>query len=379
MSEARIEPDGEPPAIDPQRTSRLTELLHAQPKVRLGSDLLWHLFAEAFPTRPQGPEERALFSAVLRMLSERGVIRLPSVRNRRLWDNSARISLPRQVTVVHSIRPSLDKDWQRFPWHPRLSWIADLPLLPDEQRAFLVRVHEGLVAGCFAQPAPMKFRSLELTGHEKRLAQLAKSQLFAPGRLDLQLLGCVDAPLPLVWEEVGPRPALIVFENASAFSVGRAVLTQIQDPPYGLIGYGGGARIARSLPYLHTISRQVREIDYVGDLDRDGLRIALAAQRIARETGLPVPRPAPGLHRLMLEAARQFEHPRGWPHRKKRAPGTGSDAELLAFLPADARSAVAPILAADRRIPEEVIGPQALSALWHDRRTALCGEVFSIG
>lgn len=367
MSEARIEPDSEHPAIDPQRTSRLTELLQAQPKLRLGSDLLWHLFAEAFPTRPQGPEERVLFSAVLHTLSERGVIRLPSIRNRRLWDSSARVSLPRQVTVVHSARPSMDKDWQHFPWHPRLSWIADLPLLSDEQIAFLKRVHEGLVAGCLAQPAPMKFRSLELTGHEKRLAQLAKSQLFARGRLDWQLLGCIDDPLPLVWEEVGPRPTLILFENASAFSVARTILTQIQDPPYGLIGYGGGARIARSLPYLRTISRQVQEIDYVGDLDRDGLRIALAAQRIALETALPVPRPAPGIHRLMLDAARQFDHPRGWPHRKKRAPGTSSDAELLAFLPPDVRSTVAPIIAADRRIPEEVVGPQALAALWHRR------------
>lgn len=367
MSDARPEPDGAQLAVDPQRLSSLTELLRAQPKMRLSGDLLWQLFAKAFPTRPQGPDERALFSAVLRALSERGVIRLPSARNRRLWDDSARISLPCQVTVVKSIRPATDKHWQRFPWHPRLSFISDLPQLPDEQLAFLKRVHEGLVSGSFAQLAPMKFRSLELTGHEKRLAGLAKSQLFSPGRLDLHLLGCSDEPLPLVWEEVGQGSALILFENASAFSVGRAILTQIKDPPYGLIGYGGGARIARSLPYLRTISRRVRTIDYVGDLDRDGLRIALAAQRIALETGLPIPRPAPGLHRLMLDAARQFEHPKGWPHRKKRAPGTGSDAELLAFLPSDVRSTVAPILAADRRIPEEVVGPQALAALWHRR------------
>lgn len=364
MSTANPEPDSVHPAIDPQRTNRLAELLHAHPKTRIGSDLLWRLFAEAFPTRPQGPEERALLSTLLSTLAERGVIRLPSIRNRRLWDDSARILLPRQVTVVHYPRASTDKHWQRIPWHPQLSFIADLPHLPDEQFAFLKRVHDGLADGSFVHTAPMKFRSLELTGHEKRLAQIAKSQLFAPGRLNLQLLGCSEDPLPLVWEEVGPRPAIILFENASAFSVGRLILSQSQDPPYGIIGYGGGTRIVRSLPYLRTLSRQVQEIDYVGDLDRDGLRIALAAQRIAQETGLPVPRPAPGLHRLMLDAARQFEHPRGWPHRKKRASGTSSDAELLEFLPVDIRSAVAPILAADRRIPEEVLGPQVLSALW---------------
>lgn len=367
MSAVRHGAEEEHLAIDQKRLNQLIELLRAQTRSRLSNEILWKLFAEAFPTRPYGPEERRFFSIVLELLATQEVIRLPSVHNRRLWDTSSRINLPLQVTIVRVSCSSTSRDWQRFPWHPRLSWVSDLPTMSADQARFLKRVHDGLVTGRFAQTAPLKFRSLELTGHEKQLAKISKSQLFAPGRLDLDLLGCSDESLPLVWEEVGPGQSIILFENSSAFSVARAVLSQCKEPPYGLIGYGGGARISRSLPYLHTIPRQVLQIDYVGDLDRDGLRIALAAQHIARKTGLPEPRPAPGLHRLMLDAARQFEHSRGWPHRKKRTSGSSSDLELLTFLPADIRSDVAPILAADRRIPEEVIGPQSLSKLWDGR------------
>lgn len=365
MSNA-IQHEGEAVLADARRTDSLAALLLAQRRSRLSGEVLWRLFAEAFPTRPQGPEERRLLKCVLDALVDRQIVRLPAVKPRRLWDDSARIALPRQITVLHTSRPAPQRPWQHFPWHPRLSWIADLPLLTDERVAFLQRVHEGLVQDRFKQLAPLKFRSLELTGHEKRLSRLAKSPLFAPGRLDLHLLGCADEPLPLVWEEVGSASALLIFENASAFSVGRAVLSRLAKPPYGLIAYGSGARIERSLPYLLSIPRHVSRIDYVGDLDRDGLRIALAVQRVAREVGLPVPDPAPFLHRLMVDACVGFGHPRGWPHRKKRVPSTSSDLELLAFLPANLHRDVAPILAADRRIPEEVIGPQALEMTWRD-------------
>lgn len=355
---------GAGPSPDPQRTDVLAALLRGQRKSRVTGELLWRLFAEAFPTRPHGPSERQLLCEVLAVLAERGVVRLPSVRSRRLWDDTARPAVPRQLSILRPAAPAQDRVWRHFPWHPRLSWVADLSVLSDEHAAFLRKVHDGLVTDQFTQVAPLKYRSLELTGHEKRLARLAASQLFGPGRLTLELLGCADDPLPLVWEEVGPRPTLIVFENASSFSVARSVLAQLPDPPYGLIAYGAGARIERSLPYLRILARQVLQIEYVGDLDQDGLRIALATQRAAAKAGLPIPRPAPGLHRLMLDACRDFGHPRGWPHRKKRIPSAQGDADLLAFLPADVRADVAPILAADRRIPEEFIGPQQLSELW---------------
>lgn len=357
---------------DPLRTESLATLLRSQRRSRVTQDVLWHLFAEAFPTRPHGPQERELLSAVLMSLTEHGIIRQPSLRSRRLWDDSARPTLPRQIVVLRPVSSPPNRWWQQFPWHPRLAWAADLPLLSDEHAAFLRKVHDGLVSDRFALVAPLKYRSLELTGHEKRLLRFAKSQLFGANRLTLEILGCSDEPTPLVWEVVGERPRAIIFENSSPFSVGRTVLTQHLDSPYGLIIYGAGARIERSIRYLTTIQYPLREIDYVGDLDRDGLRIALAMQQIAQSAGLPTPKPAPGLHRLMLDASREFGHPRGWPHPKKRAVRTDADSALLEFLPRDVRSQVALVLASERRIPEEVLGPQALANLWRNLGTHEC-------
>jgi hypothetical protein len=60
--------------------------------------------------------------------------------------------------------------------------------------------------GRFTEPTPLKYRSLELTGDDKRLQALAETTLFGPGWLTLELLGPFQR-LPLVVERVGPAPA----------------------------------------------------------------------------------------------------------------------------------------------------------------------------
>jgi hypothetical protein len=145
------------------------------------------------------------------------------------------------------------RQWRTFPWHPRLQWVADVVSLSEQAEAFLRRVHEGLVSGRFSQPAPLKYRSLELTGDEKALADLAKTRLFGTGRLDFELLGCIDDLPPLAWQRVAGAPSLIVFENTGAFAVARRILASLPRPPYGLVACGEGARFQRSLLQLRDI------------------------------------------------------------------------------------------------------------------------------
>jgi hypothetical protein len=139
---------------------------------------------------------------------------------------------------------------------------------------FLLRVHRGLVHGEFAVQAPLKYRSLQLTGREKRLGELAQTGLFGLGRLNLELLGCFSETPPMACETLSDAPTLIVFENADSFAVARNVLRSLASPPFGMVGFGGGNGIARSLPSLRVLGKQVQRIAYVGDLDGHGLRIA---------------------------------------------------------------------------------------------------------
>jgi hypothetical protein len=233
-----------------------------------------------------------------------------------------------------------------------------------EQEQLLRRVHEGLVGGTFEKQAPLKYRSLQLTGDEKKLRTLVTTKLFGPGRLDLGLLGCLPDVLPMPWEEVSDAASVIVFENAGAFTVAREALSAMSAPPFGMVGYGGGAGFEYSVRYLKLIGRPVAHIAYVGDIDRDGLRIVRAASVTGRREGLPDIVPASDLHRAMLDACRRFGSPSGWPHASASLGSMPDDERLVAWLPADVHEEVRRVLEAGHRVPEEILGPDELSAVW---------------
>lgn len=350
--------------LDERSIEAMSRRLASSPRARIDGRALWSAFAEAFPARPQGEGERQLFVAALDELARRSVIELPSSRGHR-WDRTHAVAVPSSVDLVRPRPAAAARAWRSFPWHPRLAFVAALAHLPPEHEAFLHRVHEGLVDGWFATPAPLKYRSLQLAGHEKRLGELLATRLFGPGRLDLALLGCAPEILPLAWERVGDAPRALIFENAGPFMIARAILGDLPAAPYGLVAFGDGARIEASLRYLSCIDFRCEAIEYVGDLDREGLRIALAARRASSAAGLPTVEPATGLHRAMLDAANHLGHSEGWPAAGERALTEGDEA-LVEFLPAELHPKVRALLGARRRIPEEVLGPERLVALWSD-------------
>jgi len=345
--------------LDPERVRAFGLKLAQHPRRRVGRDALWKAFASAFPTRPQHPEESRWLVEALRQLEAQGILKLPSERGSR-WDRSLAVAVPKAVDLRGGPARTRDASWKSFPWHPRLAWVADLRHLPPGAEAFLRRVHECLVQGSFAQAAPFKYRSLQLTGDEKRLALLSKSVLFAPGRLDLDLLGCLREVAPLAIDRIGASPKLILFENEGPFWVAREVLRRHSDRPYGLVGHGAGGQLPASLPYLLTLEPRLESIDYVGDLDIPGLEIAVRAVAASQRLGLPPLTAAPGVHAAMLASAAAFGRPGGWPARHRRV----LDPALLAFLPEDVREFVANVLKGSRRIPEEVLGPKELDLLW---------------
>jgi len=352
-----------PDELDPARLTDFAHRLGEHPRRRIDQRVLWSAFAASFPGRPQGPEERRWLLAALEHLAAGGFVRLPSPRGYR-WDRTVGVAIPTSVDLIRNSAPVPNGLWRTFPWHPRLQWIADLPYVSGDQEQFLRKVHEGLVQGWFCTPTPLKYRSLQLTGDEKKLRRMMKTKLFGPGHLDLELLGCAADVVPLAWESISESSSVIIFENAGPFVIARTVLTEMSEPPYGMVAYGGGAGFELSVRHLLTIRRPVERIDYVGDLDWDGLRIALGARNAAKKVGLPDIHPAEGLHQAMLEASRRFGRPLGWPFLSLPDGRRKPEASLLAFLPDKIRSNVATILQAGNRIPEEVLGPEELRSVW---------------
>lgn len=351
-----------PVDLDPSCLHHFLSLLSATRRTRISREMLWVAYARAFPNRPQGPEERLWFSRALSTLAEQGVLRLPAIGGHG-WDRSAVPPIPLFVRLNGPAAAKPDRSWQSFPWHPQLAWVADVSRLAQDQLAFLRRVHEGLVRDQFADAAPMKYRSLQLTGSEKRLEKLSRSELFRPGRLTLELLGYFVETLPLAWESVSDKPRIIVFENAGPFAVARMVLQEMPDPPYGMVGFGGGAGFSASVRHLATIRRPVEVIRYVGDIDVEGLTIPQEACRAATTAGLPSVEPAVEIHEAMFASAAGLGFPCGWPHGKKVSMDKSGAA--IQFLVQPHRDRAIQILRQGHRIPEEVLGPQELRKAWY--------------
>jgi hypothetical protein len=343
--------------LSPDRLDAFAAHLARFPRQRVPVETVWRAFAEAFPGRDQGVEERRLLAAALDALALRGEIQLPAPPS---WDRSQMPALPRWVGRIRPADGSTaPAGWRGFAWHARLAWIPDLSHLAPAESAFLQRVQEGLTGGWFADIAPLKYRSLQLTGDEKALDRLLDGRLFRTGRLSLELLGCLPDPTPLAWSRVGDPPLAIVFENAGAYAVAREVLSGLPSAPYGAVVFGDGNRFERSirsLPELDSaFAEPIRAVHYVGDLDGPGLRIAWSASRRAAAGGLPPITAASPLHEAMLRSATNLGCPGGWP-----AAGADPSEDALSFLAPEHRSPIAAMFAAGRRIPEEVLGPTEL-------------------
>jgi hypothetical protein len=349
------------PELDERRLDQFERGLLAGTGIRVGAQDLWRALAKVFPHRTPGPAERRLLLDALKSVEARGSIRLPPERGMR-WDRSMDPAVPISVDIVRDQAAPSGFPWRTFPWHTNLHWVVQCRNLSTQQVEFLRHVHDGFVNRMFCEPAPLKYRSLQLTGDEKMLTSLATTSLFGPSRLTLDLLACLPDALPLAWEGVGDGGRMVIFENAGPFAVARRILVELKARSYDLIAYGGGRSILASLGHIKTIERNVESIHYVGDLDHAGLDIAWGARRCAKELGLPTVLPASELHRQMLLAATSFGHPQGWPAQERFADADRT--RILDVLSPDVRGQVHAILVAGRRIPEEVLGPDELRRAW---------------
>ena len=144
-------------------TSRLRNLKIVTKRIRL--DIIQSVFAEVFAHRPGIIQRPDWQLQALRYAEQKGVIILPKTA----WDHTGKTALPKYVERVLEPIPVKDMWWRKFYWQHQLDWVSDLSYLSDEYGEFLKKVNQGIKEGWFNQPAPLKRRSVELTGKEKRL------------------------------------------------------------------------------------------------------------------------------------------------------------------------------------------------------------------
>ena len=141
---------------------------------------------------------------------------------------------------------------------------------------------------------PVEERSLQVLGREKALGPQLRNRLFQAGALSLELLACYPTPLPFASQHVpgaGPTRLLVSENNAGYHSLLTAARAHAAVPDLHL-AWGGGKQFPVSIEGVALLRPGPAALLYLGDLDLDGLRIAVAAARRAAALELPALQPA---------------------------------------------------------------------------------------
>ena len=342
--------------LEPRILCKFLNKMRSGKRLRVPLADLWKAYHTVYGDHAVGVDARAELAAVLRKLQEDGSCRLPASGGK-CWDRASQVALPHWIELPDS-GEEREFSWRQYPWRPELAWASQLTSLPQDHLVFLHAVQRGLVEGWFTVRAPLKYRSLQLTGDEKRLEAYLGSQLFAEGRLSLEVLNCDGPWLPLAWERVSDNPRLIIFENAGSFLVAWRVLKKIANPPFGMVAYGGGFQVLRTIPYLAQMPPP-EVIHYVGDLDAEGVSIGALFARQVGEAKVTAVVPATEVHAAMFHAAAELGKPTGWPARgKSRSMNDGL------WLAPEIVDRIRQIIERGNRIPEEVLHDGHLLDLW---------------
>lgn len=191
-----------------------------------------------------------------------------------------------------------------------VNWASQLAFLTREAVTVapndLLKLNQFLLNEPSTKPiVPIKERSLEVFGDEKRLDALLLTSLFRSGRLDWERdLKCEVIGEPLAWRR-GPREAasepVLVIENAATWH--SYCRWNAERNLFSAVVYGCGNRFADGIRYMQDIFCELggqRRLLYFGDLDRRGLEIPQEAANQARNLGLPAVEPHLWSYRQLL-------------------------------------------------------------------------------
>lgn len=311
------------------------------------------------PTGSTSSDSRTRLAAALNTLVDLGTVTLP--RTSRLYESHLQPALPLWVERPAAPRVAAPELTARV-WRPELA-AAGAFAVTERNREVLEAVDAFLRDGGSSRPfVPHRERSLELFGYEKRLDALLQSRLFSSGALTLDLLRCYVAPLPLTAThtgDAGPRPALLIVENHATYA---SVLALARERSAAgavavAVGYGAGNQLPAAIAGAAQLAPQPHSIFYFGDLDRDGLAIARAADAAAQSARLPRVRPALPLYEALLRWANR--------QRSKTGPIPEPEARLLSswLESASVQAAAVDLLTSGARLAQEAVGYEKLGIL----------------
>jgi len=333
----------------------LADQVEAVGKQKIEIGLLYEAAVAFDRSLAASPAARGDIRGALDELVAAGLVTFPSAA--RHFDVRDAPPLPNWVSRPPRERSAREGRVARV-WPAALEPAGRIAVRPDE-----IGVVEAVAAflrdGGRERPVvPLRERSLELFGDEKRIDALVATRLFTSGAVTLDLLRCRSIPIPFVSQWVSgcedPRgTALLIAENHHTY-VSLLECTRRNAAvggPGRHVGYGTGAQFPSAVLSAPLLLPRVERIVYFGDVDLKGLQIPASASAAATSAGLPVVVPALPLYELLFETPRL--------RKAARIPDAVAvvAAEWLGPLAGQARA----MLVDGFRLPQEAVGHELLT------------------
>ena len=307
-------------------------------------------FARERPELASSGTFRARLRERLEELAAAGRITFPSESGRG-WDTVGTPSLPKWVQRPPTVKPARVNP-ATIAWLPAMAFARKLQKAADVELAvaineFLVRHRHTL------QPVPLKERSLQILRDEKALGRRCRNGALFGGQLKLGTIGAFDPAPPLPYEAVGVGglPVLLLENHHTywSFSSWNAAARR-----YSAVVYGAGWVISRCGEAVAAVMQQTggTGVEYFGDIDPIGIRIALKLAAQIKEAKLPPLRAAEELYTSAFQVG--MRRPLG------RTPSRLQLDEAKTWLPASVHVQIEQLYAAGQRIPQESVGLDVL-------------------
>lgn len=325
--------------------------LQQSSRKRIPLDDVRRMFFEARPELVSSPMRGAHLLEALRVLEEARLIQLPAVGS---WEKLGNPPLPNWIQIGRERATDEREDYSAIPWVPELGFWPELKSAALEAAKaindFLLRRR-----GCFRQ-VPIKERSLEIFGDEKRLDAMRTGDTLFAGRMPLSAIGAFQVPLPLPYRlaDAPGKPVLILENHNSFWSFGE---WNHEAKRYSAVVYGAGEAFRSSGRALDQVLREVAGVgaEYLGDLDPTGIRIPLDFNRSVGTEDTRV-EPALEFYRWLLE--------NGVRRMKTLEPEHGSAAGAAReWLGADLGEILVKLWGGGSWIPQEALGLETLETI----------------
>lgn len=326
-------------------SQQFLELIRLQVRKRVPLDELKRLFQEAHPEAVSSPSRNRDLLLKLQELEALGVVQLPAKGS---WEKFGSPPLPSWVQrIVVKTEPGFD--YSTVAWVPELGFWPTLKSVQMEParliNEFLLRRRGALGL------VPLKERSLEIFGNEKKLDEMRRDDALFNGLLPLAAIGAFQVPLPLPYRaaEAPGQPVLVVENHDSFWSLGEWNATAKR---YAAVVYGSGLAFQSSGRALRQVLKETQGIgaEYLGDLDPAGISIPVSFNASQGPTGVQV-RPAIHFYAWLLR------------HGVRRTLEQGYESAVLragAWMDVDIAEGLAELWSEGSWIPQEALGIEKL-------------------